>query len=449
MAAKKKTPAKKNSPVRDISGRQLVASDMTRSEWADAKKLVAEVAPKEAQTKSYPGFVNNRVNAFMGALAGPTRGADELFAGHGFYHEGHRDVAEVIEKHPSDLTLEKAINAAGVLSTRNTPEREKATTKELVKGHSQGRVSMTEELAEATKHYDKNAKEVLQGRRSAFQIPTELLGKDMEFKDVPGDVVAAISSPQARERGAQEHVTGVDLVQMGRTGMHQNRARAQEMLRTGADTDPHGNPKHAGYVKAHVLATPESQGEYDLRAMHLGKVARGEVSGGQLMFDFYGLRDSNEGILSNEAPTAEDSWMKAISYNNPPETFKRGGDTVVTRKRVAGRPVIGGGNTQFTPQGIEHAVHHQATVDAAKQIQSDLGVDFTVPSIMVQEGAWAHARRTANEDPAFNASMSEQESQQKFGSLSAPEQNAILVARSRGTKIPRVSSSQFVHPSLF
>jgi hypothetical protein len=444
MAAKKKAPAK---DTRDISGRQLVKTDMNRGEWSDAKKLVEEIAPPEAQTKSYSGFVDNRVGHFMNALSGSTRLPGESYAGQGFYHENRQEVVDTLEAHPSNLTLRNALGAAGALSTRNTPEREKATTKELIKGHSQGVVSMTEGLDEATRHYDKDAKAVLQGRRAAFQIPTELLGKDMEFKDVPGEVVAAVSSPYARERGSQDHVTGVDLTEMGRTGMHGNRARAQDMLRTGAETDPHGNPKHSGYVDSHDLATPESKGEFNLRAMHLGKVARGEVAGGQGMFDFYGLRDSNEDILSNEAPTAEDSWMKSASYHNPEGSFKAAGETSLGKKTLTKngvkRPTIGGGNTQFTAAGIEHAVHHQATVDASKQIQSDLDVDFTVPSIMVQEGVWADARRSSGDDPAFNASVREQVAQKKYDALSAPEQNASLVSRDRGTKTTKINSQQF------
>lgn len=444
MAAKKKAPAK---DTRDISGRQLVKTDMTRGEWSDAKKLVEEAAPKEAQTKSYGGFVQNRVGGFMNALTGSTRLPNEAYAGQGFYHENRQEVADTLEKNPSNLTLKNALGAAGALSTRNTPEREKATTKELLKGHSRGSVSMTEGLNEATKNYDKDASAVLEGRRAAFQIPTELLGKNMEFKDVPGEVVAAISSPYARERGSQEHVTGVDLTEMGRTGMHGNRARAQDMLRSGAKTDPHGNPKHAGYVESHALATPESRGEFDLRGMHLGKVARGEVAGSQGMFDFYGLRGSNEGVLSNEAPTAQDSWMKAVSYNNPQGSYKAAGETSLGKKTLVKngvkRPTIGGGNTQFTSAGIEHAVHHQATVDAAKQVQSDLGVDFTVPSIMLQEGTWADARRNSGDDPAFNASVKAQTAQKQYDALSAPEQNASLIKRDRGTKSKRVSPKQF------
>jgi hypothetical protein len=113
---------------------------------------------------------------------------------------------------------------------------------------------------------------------------------------------------------------------------------AQDIIREQKTTDPHSNPKHFGYVESHKLAVddPNIRGEYDMRMSHLGKVARGEIAGGQGMFDFYGHRDSNEGVLSNEAPTAEDSWMKAVSFNMEGDV-KRGGDALVKKKIVKSR----------------------------------------------------------------------------------------------------------------
>jgi hypothetical protein len=125
------------------------------------------------------------------------------------------------------------------------------------------------------------------------------------------------------------------------------------------------------------------------------------------MFDFEGLRSSNEGVLSNRLQTPNDSWMLANERQQPQAVRKVAGDVSLSTKQMKtkrGRQMaVGVGNKSITPAGIQHAVGAEATTRAAREIQSDLGLDFTVPAMMVQEGVWAAERRQAGSDAPFNA----------------------------------------------
>jgi hypothetical protein len=99
--------------------------------------------------------------------------------------------------------------------------------------------------------------------------------------------------------------------------------------------------------------------------------------------------------------------MLANERQQPQEVRKVAGDVSLSTKQLKtkrGRQMaVGVGNKDITPAGIQHAVGAEATSRAARETQSDLGLDFTVPAMMVQEGVWAAERRQANADAPFNA----------------------------------------------
>lgn len=479
MAAKKKATRKAPARPTDITGRQIVKSDFTEREWKDAQTLVSRAAIKGSTSKTLPEFQQNRVNAFMDAASpgSPTRAPGEILPGLNFYVQHSDVVTDSMRDNPSDVSRDIAFEAAGQLSTRNRPAAEKATLGQLIRGHAQGQVTFTPELLSALHEYDKeavdtrNANKIARAEEAArknntpvkkvkldtpYQAPFHLEGQTLPFAEVAGEHIAAMSSPFARNRGAQQHVTGVDLTELGKTGMHNVRAEAQDIIREQKTTDPHTNPKHFGYVDSHKAAADADaamRAEYNLRAMHIANVKAGLVEKEQGMFDFYGLRDSNEGLLSDkeDAPTAEDSWMKGGSYQH--SDVKKGGDAVVTKKSVGKNKPIGGGDPRFTPIAIEHAVHHDATVGAAQQIQNDLGLDFPVPVRMVQEVDWAHWRRQAGEDKDFNKMMKEEADNDKFEAMTPGEQTHFANAKAAGknpftavNKLRKLNSKQFADP---
>jgi hypothetical protein len=53
--------------------------------------------------------------------------------------------------------------------------------------------------------------------------------------------------------------------------------------------------------------------------------------------------------------------------------------------------------------GIQHSLNVEATSRAANDVQEKLGLSYTVPAMMIQEGIWAETRREAGGDAAYNA----------------------------------------------
>ena len=57
------------------------------------------------------------------------------------------------------------------------------------------------------------------------------------------------------------------------------------------------------------------------------------------------------------------------------------------------------GDTKVTAPGVEHAVLQDAVHDAAKRLQTENKLQFTVPSRMVNEASWASTRVMTGDDP--------------------------------------------------
>jgi hypothetical protein len=205
------------------------------------------------------------------------------------------------------------------------------------------------------------------------------------------------------------HLDNVNLDEISKSSMATNIKQAHEAMQGHGLPSPTVNPKQFSYQRAHELAVPNSpeHGEYQMRRMNMGQVARGEQSPNQLMFDFHGLRDSNEGVLSNTLGMPEDSWMNAVGYDQPAPIKKAAGDVTLSAKKGTtkrGRALsVGAGNKDITPLGIQHSVNVEATSRAAKDVQDTLNLPYTVPAMMVQEGVWAETRREAGGDAAYNA----------------------------------------------
>jgi DNA topoisomerase VI subunit A len=53
---------------------------------------------------------------------------------------------------------------------------------------------------------------------------------------------------------------------------------------------------------------------------------------------------------------------------------------------------------KITGEGVEHAVLQDAVHQAAKRIQSEHNLQFTVPSRMMNEGSWASTRTLTGDD---------------------------------------------------
>jgi hypothetical protein len=430
MASKKKAPAKRTAKKPDLSNRPLVLGDLPKTEQRDAESLVSRISEtmpqqfdvlvnrlrnatvptqvnaRERYEKASPQAVSkpitiesmakNRSDSFMRGLSGPHRLPHEDYAGQEFYFQ-HRGEIDTIrqEANAPDIGLDRVLGATARLSVRTKPEAEKSSAKGLLEAHARGSVDFNPTMIESL-------------ATSGVSVPEEFHGKKVPFSETPSHIVKAMVDPDVRGK-VKPHLENVNLDEISKTSMATNVEQAHKAMQGHGLPSPTVNPKQFSYQRAHDIAVPNSpeHGEYQLRAMNLGQVARGEQSPNQGMFDFYGLRDNNEGVLSNETPMPEDSWMNAVSYDQPSPIKKAAGDVTLGSKKGTtkrGRKLsVGAGNKDVSPLGIQHAVNTEATSRAAKDVQKTLGVDYTVPSMMVQEGVWAETRREAGGDASYNA----------------------------------------------
>ncbi|MFN2347168.1 MAG: hypothetical protein ABR616_15825 [Dermatophilaceae bacterium] len=246
-------------------------------------------------------------------------------------------------------------------------------------------------------------------------------------------------------------------------------AKATDIVRTESteiSQSPTSAPKTWGYARSQQLSVPGSieEQEANRRAGISGDKFRGisrdeafrehvaqgvdpvgaaerasqEVTGpvvgtGQRSLDLYGLQDSNEGILSDDAHTAEDSWQRAISsshqFADDPKLVKAAGDvspTTKTEQREVTNPRTGETTTKRVsihpnpdvgPESLRHAWEQGATSRAAKMIQTELDNEFTTPAVSgVQAPGWTAIRREVGADSTWNAYQNElaaREQQQK------------------------------------
>jgi hypothetical protein len=321
----------------------------------------------------------------------------ESVGGSMWYFDNREGVESAIKG--TSVPVERAMSATSRLSVRTDPTDEKAALTGLARAHTSGSVTFHPDVVAALAEV-------------GHAVPANLHGQTVPFREVPATTVSALRRDAIRSR-VTPHTPNVPLDMISRVGMDTNIENAHNILATGQGAaDPHANPKQFGYEKGHVLAIPHSpeHHEYAYRLADIGAKYRGETMIGQQMFDYVGLRQSNEGILSNGRPasgnvgptdghTAEDTWMKSVTMRRTGSDAKVMGDLTVARKtrttKTGSTESFGMGDKRITPGGAEHAFHHEATVRAAEQVQSDLALDYTVPSVAMQESTWAAARRSA------------------------------------------------------
>lgn len=367
------------------------SEDLLKSDKPAQQAKGGRYAKAAGQMESKPltmdSMVSARKHAFGQALAGDVRQEHEDYAGQEFYFKHRGELNEVAEA--TNLPMDRIAGATARLSVQTKPESEKQSLRALSMAHAHGHLTFTPDVVSAL-------------TSSGAEVSQDLHNKKVPFRDLPSGIVQHVTNPQIRTR-IQPQAHGVDITNLAKSSMRANIRQAHEVLQ-GQGLNPIKNPKLFSYAHNHDIAVPGSaeHREYQMRASHVGKAARGEVAGGQGMFDFYGLRDSNEGVLSNRLQTPNDSWMIANEAQQPQAVRKVAGDITMQTKTGTtkrGRKLeVGTGDATVQPEGIQHAIGNEATHRAAKEVQQDLGLDFTVPSMMVQEGVWASERRNVGGD---------------------------------------------------
>lgn len=318
-------------------------------------------------------------------ILGGARMPGEALAGAGFYHRTHKEAVEAMPDAP-----ERAFGATAAGSSRASIESEKASFEEIAKSHTNG--SSIYMHPAIYKHlYDNNA-----------NPSPSTMGTRVKISDLPAESVAELANPQIRSL-VTSHSTGIDFAQVGKASNKANRVKVIKTVRgeTPAEDsqNPFTAPKTWSFKQNKMDATPDTQGEYEMRAAHLSDTINGRIHGGQQMFDFYGLRHSNEGILSNEGHTTEDSWQKSAQMKHlVPEEYpdkKALGELNVSGKTavVGGKKVTVSPNPEVSGQAVMHAYNNAATSEAAKKLETKYGITHTVPGALVQEVGWAVSRR--------------------------------------------------------
>ena len=401
-------------PQRMASASEDLLKSDKPAQQAKGGRYAKAAGQMESKPLTMDSMVSARKNAFGQALAGGVRKPTEDYAGQEFYFKHRGELDEVASL--TNLPMDRIAGATARLSVQTKPESEKASLRALAMAHAHGSINFTPDVISALSS-------------SGANVHKDLHGKKVAFRDLPAEVVQHVTTPAIRAR-LQPHAHGVDIDNLAKSSMRKNISLAHEVLQ-GQGLDPIKNPKLFSYAHNHDIAIPDSaeHKEYQMRASHMGKVARGEMAGGQGMFDFYGLRDNNEGVLSNQLQTPNDSWMIANEAQQPQAVRKVAGDITMERKSgktKRGRNIdIAPGYATVSTECIQHAVGNEATHRAAKEIQQDLGLDFTVPAMQVQEGVWAAERRNAGGDSDFNVPKTVQKKQAAAQAAAAKEEATL------------------------
>jgi len=356
-------------------------SPMVRQKAKRSKKALDEGAVDKPY--SHEDAVRSHMEHFKNAAVNPREG--ESIHGVDFYSQNADPIHKIIQGHSVNPVT--AFGATAKLSYKNRPENEKRSLSALLKAHDKGSVTYTPELVS-------KVHSVMDG---PHRISQEEIGKTVPYSQVHPEVASALTDPKIRD-DVKHGVKNVDLDEISFGGQRKNISAAHGVLQTGANLDPYKSPKFASYTLSHAEAprvgTPEHQ-EYNMRAAHIHDVLTGKVSADQGMFDFHGLRDSNEGHLSNEAFTPIDMHHRRLAYTQPAGApYAASGDLNMSAKGNVAK-----GDTKVTAPGVEHAVLQDAVHEAAKRLQTENKLQFTVPARMVNEASWASTRTMTGDDP--------------------------------------------------
>ena len=70
-------------------------------------------------------------------------------------------------------------------------------------------------------------------------------------------------------------------------------------------------------------------------------------------------------------------------------------------------------------------VANDATIKAGADLAKKHGLDYHVPSVLVQEASWTEARREGGKDPAFNQAQAAQPRSRQFDEVH-PDQGKLF-----------------------
>jgi hypothetical protein len=190
-----------------------------------------------------------------------------------------------------------------------------------------------------------------------------------------------------------------------------------------AETTEQRTQRRTEQAQTHLQAAGAAPGsmEHSLATMRMGLTGVQTTGKGRrarlTLPDIRSQRQSDEGALSPEAHTAEDTWMHAISTRQRPESVRgeqqKGGSGSSISKTAASDPNLSSERrmSKTSPQGtkvmphpdvqgaaLNHAVNNYTTRKAAGRLGG-------LPATMVQEVPWTEERIRAGKDPEYSKEM--------------------------------------------
>jgi hypothetical protein len=344
-----------------------------------------------------------------------------------FYFQHHNLIAAAGQKH--GFSPHEAITATTGLSPLNAPQTERpagaAAMKLTAEPHS---VEISPELHQATRGPIKRMGKAWQGQGLGEVPPLskEHIGQEVKVQDLHPVHVAAIGSVNARMRNQGTPIKSSApeaFASMGATRLSDEISKSIGHLRGDVPEEEtishHGAPKVHTYKEVTKMAVPNSpeHAEFAIRMHHF---IHGDPN--QTVMDLFGLRHSQEGVLSSDAPTPEDTWQQAISTRQTPLNVPGSRGRGVSVSKTAGsdphlaaadamRKTSASGATlpddpRITGVAASHALNNKATRMAAQKIKIQMGDESTnMPAQAVQAMGWTEERRQAEKDPEYKLSQ--------------------------------------------
>lgn len=409
-----------------------------RGKPKDREAISAALPYLKDKKVSIASAARNRKSMIEQAATDPSVShAHENLPGAGWYFEHHRDLANSAKDHGFETS--RAVTASAVMSPQNSPENEKAAVSALMAAHSAGKVRITDHVADWME-------------RSGHDMSAHR-GQTVHARDLTPESLAALSSSEIRDHVEAD---GFDVKDISRGGTKENIAKAVRVLRGEVSEkdaiDPHSSPKVHSYRDNIRDSVPDTNvhSEYMMRAADLGSKIRGENNVGQQMFDYFGLRESGEGVLSGNRSTAEDTWMNSISHGQrnmvvPGTTtnvMKAAGTTLGYTTKKTHDGVSAHPDPRIGAPAVQHAVNNEATIRAAKHLGDRYGVDGNVPAVLAQEVPWTNARRAGSKDPDFKKATTRPKAAKETSPLKGRVTTAEWERQPDGTNRPVSTRSQ-------
>jgi hypothetical protein len=328
-------------------------------------------------------------------------------AGHGWYFEHHKKLADVAAATGNDRY--KVIAASAVMSPQNNPEQELSAVTALTRMHADPKARIKVPEA-ALAHPD------------APSSLRDWVGKSVHPSKLSPIELAHIST--ASLRSSVKTKGDVDLGSVSKGGVKGNVIKAIDVLRGNTPVekaiDPRSSPKVWSYhhnIASSVYGSPEHT-EFAER-MH---TTTGREVSGQTRMDLFGLKSATHGPLDPRGPTAEDTWQQAIStgqqlkaINIPgrqgraalqsPAKFSVGEGGSANQKMLRSVP----GMVKTGVSALMHAWQNRATHLAAETLSHRTGE--IIPAIGVQAGGWTEGRREAGKAIEENVKQGPQRKQ--------------------------------------